>query len=144
MSETHPLHIPDRLAARWYRVRAPLLALLGAWAWWPAAGRESAATGSLRPLGVPTSVSEGAGAQPGAGLPLAEWATAWEPQLDPRAYAVSEKFDGVRALWDGKALRFRSGREIPAPAGFLAELPAMAPWMRSVLESIAELARGES
>lgn len=43
--------------------------------------------------------------------------------IDPRPYLVSEKLDGVRALWDGQALRFRSGRAIAAPAWFLAQLP---------------------
>ena len=41
-------------------------------------------------------------------------------------YWVSEKLDGVRALWDGQRLRFRSGREIVAPAWFIAALPATA------------------
>ncbi len=43
--------------------------------------------------------------------------------LDPADYWVSEKLDGVRALWDGQHLRFRSGREIVAPAWFIAALP---------------------
>lgn len=45
------------------------------------------------------------------------------PGIDPRAYLVSEKLDGVRALWDGQTLRFRSGRSVAAPAWFLAQLP---------------------
>jgi DNA ligase-1 len=36
---------------------------------------------------------------------------------------VSEKLDGVRAVWDGKVLRFRSGRVVAAPAWFTAKLP---------------------
>ena len=43
--------------------------------------------------------------------------------IDPAGYLVSEKLDGVRALWDGKVLRFRSGRLIAAPAWFTAKLP---------------------
>jgi len=43
--------------------------------------------------------------------------------VDPQPYLVSEKLDGVRALWDGQALRFRSGRMVAAPAWFLASLP---------------------
>jgi DNA ligase-1 len=43
--------------------------------------------------------------------------------IDPRPYLVSEKLDGVRALWDGHTLRFRSGRPVPAPVWFLAQLP---------------------
>lgn len=38
-------------------------------------------------------------------------------------YWVSEKLDGARAFWDGQKLRFRSGREVAAPAWFLAGLP---------------------
>lgn len=45
------------------------------------------------------------------------------PQVDPAGYLVSEKFDGVRATWDGKVLKFRSGREVSAPAWFTAKLP---------------------
>lgn len=44
--------------------------------------------------------------------------------LNPAGYLVSEKLDGVRALWDGSTLRFRSGRAIAAPTWFLAKLPA--------------------
>ena len=46
------------------------------------------------------------------------------PGLDPAGYWVSEKYDGVRALWDGKMLRFRSGRTVAAPPWFIAKLPA--------------------
>lgn len=46
-------------------------------------------------------------------------------QIDPAKYLVSEKYDGVRALWDGKELRFRSGRAVNAPAWFIAKLPAL-------------------
>ncbi len=48
----------------------------------------------------------------------------WQAGLDPAAYLVSEKLDGVRALWDGQVLRFKSGRTIAAPAWFTAALPA--------------------
>jgi DNA ligase-1 len=46
--------------------------------------------------------------------------------LSPVGYLVSEKLDGVRALWDGQTLRFRSGRPIAAPVWFLAGLPNVA------------------
>lgn len=45
------------------------------------------------------------------------------PQIDPSKYLVSEKYDGVRAFWDGKILRFRSGRAVHAPPWFIAKLP---------------------
>ncbi|MCF8178013.1 MAG: DNA ligase [Sulfuritalea sp.] len=43
--------------------------------------------------------------------------------IDVSHYWVSEKFDGVRASWDGKHLRFRSGNPVPAPKWFLDALP---------------------
>jgi len=52
-------------------------------------------------------------------------ASAWPTSRSPRGYLVSEKFDGVRAVWDGQVLRFRSGRVIAAPAWFLAALPPL-------------------
>lgn len=45
--------------------------------------------------------------------------------IDPAGYLVSEKYDGVRAYWDGSGLRFRSGLPVSAPAWFLAGLPAV-------------------
>jgi DNA ligase-1 len=45
---------------------------------------------------------------------------------DPAGFLVSEKLDGVRALWDGRHLRFRSGGLIAAPAWFTAVLPPVA------------------
>ncbi|MES3013428.1 MAG: DNA ligase [Pseudomonadota bacterium] len=50
----------------------------------------------------------------------------WSDRLDPAGFLVSEKYDGVRASWDGATLRHRSGRPIPAPAWFAAQLPATA------------------
>ena len=72
-----------------------------------------------------------------AALPAAAWAEAPAPEaapalllaqdapagIDPGGYLVSEKYDGVRAVWDGRALRFRSGRAVAAPAWFTARLP---------------------
>jgi DNA ligase 1 len=57
--------------------------------------------------------------------------------IDPTLYLVSEKLDGVRALWDGSTLRFRSGRAIAAPAWFTSKLPATA------LDGELWLARGQ-
>jgi DNA ligase-1 len=57
---------------------------------------------------------------------LGEWASDWDAQLDPSLFLVSEKLDGVRAIWDGAVLRFRSGRTIAAPEWFLRALPAQA------------------
>ncbi|MFQ3170741.1 MAG: DNA ligase-1 [Oleispira sp.] len=38
-------------------------------------------------------------------------------------YWVSEKYDGVRAFWDGKQLISRQGNEYHAPAWFIADFP---------------------
>jgi len=46
-------------------------------------------------------------------------------QVDPARCFVSEKYDGVRALWDGRVLRHRSGRAASAPPSFIASLPAV-------------------
>jgi DNA ligase-1 len=43
--------------------------------------------------------------------------------IDPAGWLVSEKYDGVRAFWDGRALRFRSGAPIAAPQAFIRRLP---------------------
>lgn len=43
--------------------------------------------------------------------------------VDPATYWISEKYDGVRAIWNGRELRFRSGRRVPAPQWFLDGLP---------------------
>ncbi len=58
-----------------------------------------------------------------AGSPALLLAREWPAAADPTGFLVSEKFDGVRALWDGRGLRFRSGRPIAAPAWFTARLP---------------------
>ena len=64
-------------------------------------------------------------------------ANEYRPGIDASRYLVSEKFDGVRAVWDGTTLRFRSGREVAAPAWFIARLP-LAP-----LDGELWLARGK-
>jgi DNA ligase-1 len=43
--------------------------------------------------------------------------------IDVARYWISEKLDGVRAHWDGRTLRFRSGNPVPAPQWFLDALP---------------------
>ena len=60
---------------------------------------------------------------PAAAAPALLLAREWPTGADPAGHLVSEKLDGVRALWDGQQLRFRSGRLITAPAWFTARLP---------------------
>ncbi|MDP1611564.1 MAG: DNA ligase [Sulfuritalea sp.] len=47
----------------------------------------------------------------------------YRDDVDVSRYWVSEKLDGVRAVWDGKTLRFRSGNPVPAPQWFVEALP---------------------
>jgi DNA ligase-1 len=67
-------------------------------------------------------------AEPRAALPgeatlLPTLATVYTGQVDPALCFISEKYDGVRALWDGRVLRHRSGRTVSSSAAFLATLP---------------------
>lgn len=55
--------------------------------------------------------------------PHALLANVAKADIDPKPYLVSEKYDGVRALWDGKVLRSRAGNAFAAPAWFIAKLP---------------------
>jgi len=61
-------------------------------------------------------------ASPGAIVPTL--ATVYTGLLEPALYLVSEKYDGVRALWDGHTLRHRSGRPVSVPPSFVSSLPA--------------------
>jgi len=61
----------------------------------------------------------------------------WQLGHSPVGFLVSEKFDGVRAFWDGQKLRFRSGRLIAAPDWFTAALP------KTALDGELWLARGQ-
>lgn len=66
-----------------------------------------------------STLAFGAGPVPPA-LLLAE---RYRGDIEISRYWVSEKLDGVRASWDGKALQFRSGNPVPAPKWFLDALP---------------------
>lgn len=63
-------------------------------------------------------------AAPAADAPPLLLARVLGAATDATDYWVSEKLDGVRAVWDGRELRFRSGRRVPAPEWFTASLPA--------------------
>lgn len=65
---------------------------------------------------APWAAARTAAADPGA--PSIELLSPASADMDPAGYLVSEKFDGVRAIWDGRSLRFRSGRAMTAPAWF--------------------------
>jgi DNA ligase-1 len=63
---------------------------------------------------VPWAAARTPAADPAA--PAIELLSLASADMDPTGYLVSEKFDGVLAIWDGRSLRFRSGRPIAAPA----------------------------
>lgn len=84
----------------------------------------------LAALGGPAMLRADDGAPP---LLLAE---VLRGDVDVTRYWVSEKLDGVRALWDGERLCFRSGRLVNAPAWFVAGLP------REPLDGELWIARG--
>ena len=58
-----------------------------------------------------------------AELPALLLAERYRGDIDVSRYWVSEKLDGVRAIWDGKILQFRSGNPVPAPSWFVDALP---------------------
>ena len=59
-----------------------------------------------------------------AAPPAPTLAQHYRPGIDVTAYWVSEKYDGVRALWTGRELLSRQGLPIRAPAWFTAGWPA--------------------
>jgi len=52
-------------------------------------------------------------------------AEVYAADIDVSQYWVSEKFDGVRAQWDGRTLHFRGGGSVPAPPWFTANFPTV-------------------
>ncbi|ABM59217.1 ATP dependent DNA ligase [Verminephrobacter eiseniae EF01-2] len=61
-----------------------------------------------------------------ADAPALLLANVYRPGLPLADYWVSEKYDGVRGYWDGRALRTRSGETVAAPAWFTAGWPGTA------------------
>jgi DNA ligase-1 len=67
---------------------------------------------------------------------------------NPRGKMMSEKLDGVRALWDGQQLRSRNGGVFDAPRRMLAALPATMPldgelfcgrgWLHEALSAVRQ------
>lgn len=123
----------------------------GAMAWWPpevagagpspaggvarrmllGAGLAAAVAGALgvgAAFGTPASGRATAPAASDPGAPRAPTlalllAQDWLPGRDPAGWLVSEKLDGVRALWDGERMVFRSGRALALPAVIRERLP---------------------
>ena len=109
------------------------------------AGRGGTAAATGRPGAFGASAAGTAAAAPGAGAahasavpataaPTGAGSAAWPvgaPLLaqdwvegrDPAGWLVSEKLDGVRALWDGQRMVFRSGRALSLPSLIRDRLP---------------------
>ncbi len=66
-----------------------------------------------------------AGRAEAAAAPLLMLADVYRRGISLDDYWVSEKYDGVRGFWDGKALWTRGGERIFAPGWFTASLPPM-------------------
>ncbi|QSX38692.1 DNA ligase [Shewanella sedimentimangrovi] len=69
------------------------------------------------------------------------------PNVALEDYLVSEKYDGVRGRWDGKAMWSKQGKPIALPAWFVTDLPAQPLegelWLgRGQFEAVAGLIRG--
>ena len=50
-------------------------------------------------------------------------ATNWESHMDPVGWYMSEKYDGIRALWLNGKMYARSGQEIKLPDDIKQLLP---------------------
>jgi DNA ligase-1 len=70
---------------------------------------------------VPPSTACVAQTEPAPALQLAN---TYHAQADVSRYWVSEKYDGIRALWTGHSLITRAGHRIAAPAWFVEHWPA--------------------
>jgi len=69
--------------------------------------------------------------------PSVQLAMKYHQAINVKDYFVSEKYDGIRAIWNGKVLKTRAGNKIYAPDWFTAKLPDI--WLDGELWS----ARGE-
>jgi DNA ligase 1 len=47
----------------------------------------------------------------------------WTPRKNPKGWLMSEKLDGMRALWDGDMMWTRTGKPIYVPDWFLSDFP---------------------
>ncbi|HIG28191.1 MAG TPA: DNA ligase [Verrucomicrobiales bacterium] len=50
-------------------------------------------------------------------------AKTWDHSIDPTGWWISEKYDGIRAYWDGKAMWTRAGNKIHLPEYCQSKLP---------------------
>ena len=79
----------------------------------------------LKTLMAPLLAAAVPGTAAATTTPALSLLSVYRDDIDPAPYLVSEKYDGVRGVWDGATLRFRSGRPVNAPAWFTAALPLL-------------------
>jgi DNA ligase-1 len=74
---------------------------------------------------VQSKVDASAAKRPASGAPTidAALATEWTSE-DPTGYLISEKYDGMRVLWDGTTLWTRNHNRVNAPPELLRSLPS--------------------
>lgn len=48
----------------------------------------------------------------------------YDPNMDPTGYWLSEKLDGIRAMWDGQRMVSRNGNAFAVPEWFLKNYPS--------------------
>lgn len=111
----------DHQTVRWTRWGGPWACLIAAPALiGPSLAASSPAPGDMAVDGPGTA----ARAAHRLAVPMARPRDA-DPHMTPQGWLVSEKFDGVRALWDGRGLFTRGGLPLQAPDWFVAQLPAL-------------------
>lgn len=65
--------------------------------------------------------------------PSVQLAMKYHKAINVKEYFISEKYDGIRAIWNGKILKTRAGNIIHAPDWFTAKLPDL--WLDGELWS---------
>lgn len=114
MTRQHWLAQIGALALALQLLRSPVVATADA------PGRTNDATARSGPQEDATTGFDAIARAPKPAVSLAE---VYEPGIDLTGYLVSEKFDGVRAYWDGHRLITRGGLVINTPPWFTEGLP---------------------
>ncbi len=91
--------------------------------WTAASARSSAASTNKRRRALLLAALS-ASLPAAAASPRLMLANVYRRGMPLAGYWVSEKYDGIRGYWDGRALWSRGGERIAAPAWFTAPLPA--------------------
>ncbi|PVZ70582.1 DNA ligase [Pelagibaculum spongiae] len=61
--------------------------------------------------------------QSSAAEPQLMLAKHWDKSIDPTGWLISEKYDGIRAYWDGEKLLSRKGNPLKPPKWFIKSMP---------------------